>query len=366
MVQLDALRAFAAAGVMYFHFLAHGDVGGLPWGGWGVQLFFCLSGFLITGILLKCRESAKVDGGYGWQLRQFYIRRTLRIIPLFYFVILATALANVQPVRETIWWHLSYTSNFYFSLRGDWNGPVSHFWSLAVEEQFYLFWPFLILFVPEKHLLRAIVGAVLVAPLFQIAGHYAGLQPITITVSMIGSLGFLGTGALLAYYRFKHPEHFAALARRKSYLLAGAGLFTIVLGAALLEIKGTIPGVVLGMITALFFGWLVHKTAIGFRGIPGKLMQAKPLLYCGKISYGIYVYHLFMPWLTGRIFTKLHIPYPEHHGVQFLLLTSATIVVATCSWYFFESPINNLKRYFEYRATAPRKSPVHAAAPQED
>jgi len=83
-------------------------------------------------------------------LKTFYARRALRIFPLFYFVLAAAAVLNIGPVRDTFAWHATYLSNIYFYLRGDWHGSVSHLWSLAVEEQFYLVWPLLILCAPER------------------------------------------------------------------------------------------------------------------------------------------------------------------------------------------------------------------------
>lgn len=101
MPQLDSLRAFAVMAVMFQHF--YGSIVGidLPIGEWGVQLFFVLSGFLITGILLNCRE-IQTTQSRQFQLRQFYIRRALRILPLFYLVVLGAALVDIRPIRENL------------------------------------------------------------------------------------------------------------------------------------------------------------------------------------------------------------------------------------------------------------------------
>lgn len=145
MPHLDGLRAFAVGLVIYSHWMPGHYQFKLPWGSAGVQLFFVLSGFLITGILLRCRTSvARLSA-----LRAFYVRRILRIFPLFYCVLLLAYVLNIEPVRETVFWHLPYLSNFYFFSIGRWDGDISHFWSLAVEEQFYLFWPAIVMFVPD-------------------------------------------------------------------------------------------------------------------------------------------------------------------------------------------------------------------------
>lgn len=148
MKQLDGLRAIAVLSVLYYHFYSNA----LPFGIMGVRLFFVLSGFLITGILLQCRRLAETGGQSSlFTLRRFYIRRFLRIFPLFYLVLLVSAVINLQGFRDGLWWHAAYLSNVYFAAGGN-AGATIHFWSLSVEEQFYLIWPWLILYVPRAWL----------------------------------------------------------------------------------------------------------------------------------------------------------------------------------------------------------------------
>jgi peptidoglycan/LPS O-acetylase OafA/YrhL len=169
--QLDGLRAFAVFAVMLHHFLPLNRV--LPedfvtLGSLGVRLFFVLSGFLITGILLRCRQRAS-DGETkpSQQLRRFYVRRFLRIFPVYYVTLGIVALLNLPTVRESFFWHVAYLSNFLFSFLGRFEGPLSHFWSLAVEEQFYLLWPWLIVFAPRRFLHGIILMTVISAPVFR-------------------------------------------------------------------------------------------------------------------------------------------------------------------------------------------------------
>ena len=354
MVQLDALRALAVFAVIYFHYLPNYQ-GFFHWGDWGVRLFFVLSGFLITGILLKCRDlkesvnktSNRVTKRQVHPLKQFYIRRSLRIFPLFYLVVLATALLNVKPARDLLIWNLTYTSNFYFALKGSWGGPISHFWSLAVEEQFYLLWPFLILYLPRKHLAKFILGAVCLSPIYQISGFYAGLNGKFLSITMLACLIYLAMGGLLANFRFESPEKYKNLASLSAYNWAGLFLFGAMIATSLIPnylLKLTASSVA----TALFFTWLIHKASVGFRGPAGKLLEWKPLLFIGSISYGIYVYHNLIPVIVPRIFSVLHLPYPQNVFAHALVSLVLTLIVATLSYLLFERPINNLKRYFEY------------------
>ena len=351
MPQLDALRAFAVLAVMFQNY--YGSRAGieLPIGEWGVQLFFVLSGFLITGILLNCREQALAQPATQqrkFQLRQFYIRRALRILPLFYAVVLVTALINIQPVRETLIWHLTYTSNIYLALQGEWKGPVSHFWSLAVEEQFYLLWPFLILWLPTKYLRPAILFFIALAPLYKVVGYLAGLNPIPLYVLTIACLDALGIGALLALYRQQKPELFDNLSLKRNYNWLG---FAMLCGAIIsccfwkshyfVQVAGTSA-------VTLLFAWLIHRAAVGFGGAPGMVTDFETADLSGADQLWPLHFHKFMTIIVPRAFGVLKLNYPEEPVAQTLLLITINIIVASCSWFLFEKPINNLKKRFKY------------------
>lgn len=350
MHQLDALRAFAVGAVMFNSFYKPIES---PLGEWGVQLFFVLSGFLITGILLRCRTSLDAQANLSerkHRLRQFYIRRVLRIVPLFYAVVLLAALANIQPVRQTLLWHLTYTTNIYIALQNGWIGPLSHFWSLAVEEQFYLVWPFLILFLPARWLVPSILAAIAVAPLFRIAGAIWDFHPITLQVLLFGSLDFLGIGALLAYFQHEKPNHFRLVTRVAEYNWLGLIFLSLMmLGAIPHPLHPWIP-VIGASFAPLFFAWLIHKAAVGFEGKIGLLLQNKDLIYLGQISYGLYIFHKIIPIFVTRGFDFIGLTYPSNAGAQLLILMTANILVASASWFILEKPINNLKQRFAYKA----------------
>ncbi|MGH7999853.1 MAG: acyltransferase family protein, partial [Brasilonema sp.] len=127
MKQLDGLRAIAVFAVLYTHYLPEKYwLFDIYWGGIGVRLFFVLSGFLITSILLKCRDYiTSRQQTLSFTLRQFYIRRFLRLIPLYYAILFLAALINIPPVRETLAWHIPYLSNIYFAIKGDFHASVS-------------------------------------------------------------------------------------------------------------------------------------------------------------------------------------------------------------------------------------------------
>jgi peptidoglycan/LPS O-acetylase OafA/YrhL len=150
MVHLDALRAFAILSVMACHLLSYRVA---REGARGVSLFFVLSGFLITGILLNCKRYVERDGQPRlYTLRQFYVRRFLRIFPLYYLVVIVLWLLHDTGARMSIYWLLAYAGNVQHAvLYHQHNWPrlsIAHFWTLAVEEQFYLVWPWVIRLSP--------------------------------------------------------------------------------------------------------------------------------------------------------------------------------------------------------------------------
>jgi peptidoglycan/LPS O-acetylase OafA/YrhL len=339
MPQLDGLRAIAALLVVYAHWLPLHFRAGLPVGGMGVLLFFVISGFLITGILLRCRSLAPP----GFSLRAFYARRALRIFPLYYLVLAVTFALNVEGVREMFVWHASYLSNFYFFLRDDWNGYTSHFWTLAVEEQFYLCWPLLMLLLPENRL--ALATSLLIG--IGIASHF--LLPILFPerqlVLTLPSFAFpaLGSGALLALAAVGKVRPFASLCA------IGVPAFVVfqVLRSAGLSASVTRPARDLAFIVVAT--WLVGTAATGFRGPVGRILSWSPLTYLGRISYGIYLlHHLATPTLQA-VGQWLQAEWLLHGPWKYAARAALTVGAASLSWACFEGPLNRLKDRFPYR-----------------
>lgn len=348
MVQLDALRALAVLGVLFGHLYLQGRPEILPIALWSVQLFFVLSGFLITGILLQCRELSSTRGGGFGQLRQFYARRTLRIFPVFYLVVLIAAALNIYPVRETFLWLVTYAANFHLALRGNWHASISHLWTLAVEEQFYVLWPWLILFVADRHLLPCIAGLIVLGTLWKAVGFFLGLNEVALRVMPFASMDSLGIGALLALYRHKKAAQFVRLGRHWAYAWISLVLAVVLVGFVFHPWDPALALVGSDLLAAILFATLIHKAAVGFGGLVGYLFETRPLLHCGKISYGIYLYHNFMLREVAAFCRHFGLPYPQASIGRFLLLSGFTIGIATLSWMFFEQPINNLKRRFRY------------------
>lgn len=316
----------------------------LPLGDLGVRLFFVISGFLITGILLGARNRVSNGaGGLGGELGAFYARRTLRIFPLYYLVLLVAAGLDLGSVRQTLPWHLAYGSNIYFALRGAWQDCISHLWSLSVEEQFYLVWPLCVLLAPRRLLPPLILAAIAVGPAFRLWA-LAVANPIAASVLAPGCFDALGFGALLALQGCQ---------RWRALLAAGgAGL------AVTLAVGFNHPGADFVVV------WQPFAAAAAFAGLLGGVAEFSgrpvlaplrwaPLLYLGKISYGVYLIHLFVPEALARF--GLH----TAPLVAPVIYAAITIALAALSWQIFEAPMNRLKRHFPYgRRPAARLQPV--------
>jgi peptidoglycan/LPS O-acetylase OafA/YrhL len=353
MPQLDGLRAYAVGAVLAHHLLETNVLPAalLPSPGFlGVRLFFVLSGFLITGLLLQARENAQLSGAPKAVIfRQFYLRRALRIFPLYYLVLLVAFFFGSGAAREQLPWLASYTYNFWISALGWYPAYFSHFWSLCVEEQFYLVWPWIIVLAPIGHLRFYAMAMVVAAVAFRWGAIVFEFNPNAYYTLTPGSLDALGSGALLAMFtngKAAPPELVRTLAHVTLPLLLIAQL------ACVFGFTGSI-GIWYDAIIAFVFTWLVAGASRGFSGIGRTLLESRAVVYLGKISYGVYVYHLFVPTLLGIIFQMVGLALPADPFLRFGVFTATTIALASLSWFAFERPINRLKDRLAYDLPTP-------------
>ncbi len=348
MPQLDSLRAFAVFAVMIHHW-APGFLGFGPWGDLGVRCFFVLSGFLITGILLRARDSVeKGDSSVAWELRQFYVRRSLRIFPIYYLTLLVGAFLGMHVLRETFWWHAGYGSNFYFAARGQWQGYISHLWSLSVEEQFYLVWPALVFLLPRRRLpvfFAACVGAAL---LWRAGLAFTlGTEHLALKVLLPSCLDSLVGGSLLAWAGASRPRPTSLPGPLQGRLFPAAiVLFTGLCVLDALDAAKAFRAVAGPLIETAFFVGIVGLCARGITGIIGRVLDWAPIQYFGRISYGLYLYHMFAGYIAGMVANKFHLTLPGPGPAQFALFFTMSLTAAALSSRFIERPCNALKRFF--------------------
>lgn len=360
---LDALRGLAILVVTFYRFrygpeddsyagqlLAHG----LHWGSRGVDLFFVLSGFLITGILF---DSKTRDPHF---FRNFYARRTLRIFPLYFgslalFLILMP-LCFAMPIafdsaRENQFWLWAYCSNIYMSFDGSWCfGALDHFWSLAVEEHFYLVWPFVIFFCSQRQALIAALSIAALAALGRI-----GLSVVTEPGVAVDVATWFRCDALLI------GSAFALLLRgnmdRSTFRWIAWGALTIgLLGSVpwLLQPESrmkTIPHTTF----AIMFGGVVALAATSApQSWWQKVWNSRILGTFGRYSYAMYVFQApLIPLLAPVFSTAMLLNYTGSvfaaRLIYILSMTALTFALAIVSWHVLEKHCLKLKKRFELR-----------------
>ena len=322
--------------------------------GWaGVSLFFVLSGFLISGILLDTKDSPRF-------LRHFYVRRTLRIFPLYYatlFVICIVLPLFLSPgewsasVREHQIWYWTYLPN-WVSLRGGGIDGLSHFWSLGVEEQFYLLWPPLILFARNGWFPRIAALIALGAPLSRLWMHSVGLPAEALYEFTNARIDALAIGALLAVTA-RREDWLAALWRTRGRLL---GAVTAALVAVLLWTQGfeAYDPVVLILgqsLIAILFAVLMLVTirpVTREERLLTRWMSIGWLCSLGKYSYAIYVFHFPLHAIARQhLDPMIELAGPTARvflGIVYAIgLLGASTLVAIASWHVLEKRFLGLK-----------------------
>ena len=359
--QLDAIRAVCVLAVIFSHTITERyAVGGFQFfelGSYGVAMFFVLSAFLITSQLLSANVRRHEAGESASEpLAKFYVRRALRLLPAYFLALGVAAAVNLPGIREEFPWHALQLTNFYFGAHPDHENfsAAGHLWSLSMEWQYYLVWPFVVLFSGRRLLLAIILGTIAATTLIEV---YDGLVPsIIITANLPSSLASLAIGALLAYGRF-YDWNLAWISRAFWPVVA-----IFILGKSAYALGFGLIGDRLGPATSLalnlIFVFTVHFASKGITGWPALFLNDRRAQYLGVISYGIYLYHQFI--IEGWVKANTALGLPEMKwGIRFTVcIAIVSIAVAALSWRFFEKPINDLRHRFQYR---PRRSAPQGA-----
>jgi hypothetical protein len=350
-VQLDGLRFIAVIMVMIAH-----------WAQWqwsnpiltsfpfvhGVTLFFVLSGFLITRILLtKKEELITSDSSIGYLLKNFYLRRFLRIFPIYYLLIAFLFTIDYKNTRDFFLWLVTYSSNIYQSIRNEYVGDFNHFWSLAVEEQFYLIWPLILLFIkPNKILLTIIITIVFAILLKTYFYLYIGKWMAT-SYFTLNCMHAIGIGSLFSYFTL-YNKKIIDIIEKPIWLYFILFLYFIFL---ILEYKfrfGWYKEVGDELLFALLSALIILRASKnGFKLGIKYFLENKFVIYAGKISYGIYVYHLFMPTFYYFISPRLGISITNKY-TMFIAFFFLTFFVSHLSWLIIEKPILSIKSKLPY------------------
>lgn len=347
MVHLDGVRALLIFLVIAEHWgsglprLLRKIVFSFDLGGLGVESFFVLSGFLITSILLRNKISGR---SISVNLKNFYYRRILRIFPPYYFTLLLLFFF-LPNSRGELPWHAMYLSNVYVLKFGHPPIYAGHFWSLAVEEQFYLIWPIVIMITPTRLLKQVVVGFCLIGPVSRLIIYLIGLQGWP-TVSLLPtSMDLLCFGSLLACIReevgLKKFSIYISKSKWVALISVAIYLFIYFYADELIRI------IVSRTLVAFFAGFLIASAAQGYNGMVGIVFGNKVVVWVGMVSYGIYIYHIFIPkiYLTILNFLSMDKNIYGIYYIRFPAMCFIMIVLVSLSYYIIEQPIRLLKKY---------------------
>lgn len=341
--QLDGLRAVAILGVLFHHFGLH-----IPeffeYGPISVRLFFALTGYFITIWLWRADDAAKSAGVGVWrELMVFHARRLLRIVPPLYLSLGIAAVLGLELVRRDLPWHMLFASNIYVCKVGYWPETVSHLWSLSVQEQFYLLWPVVVLLTPRRWFPGILAAAIVLAFGYRLACILNDVNPVIRWTMLPGSLDSFATGGLIAWW--SQGKLAATLMTERQRWLSGAVAFgCLIFARSLRYLPQTDPWVAtIDLFEAVFIGWLLASTAQGWRGPAGWFLSLPPLVYVGKISLGIYLYHVLINILLGPRLDAIGVGWASHNLVHVLLLSALSIGAAALSWHLMEKPLARFK-----------------------
>ena len=341
--QLDAVRGLAILVVMLHNIspkypLFHSDK--LFTDGWmGVDLFFALSGLLITGILLDTKQSA----GY---FKNFYIRRCLRIWPLYYsllfFMFVVVRFLNPSEYHVVVqtsspWWvFLLFLQNFLLPISTNAAGPLGVTWSLAIEEQFYLVWPVVVRFCSFAQLRRLAVAEICLSPALR---YYLSLHRVDLYTNIFCRLDGLMAGALLAL--LIRSENFVP-----SKILKRAWILLLIAAPLAFLTEALHARWIVFSFTALGSAAFICVAMFSERKWLQTIMTNRFLIYTGTISYGLYLLHK-IPIAMVQV---LHLD--RHPYLPLPIIFVMSYFLAALSWNLLEKPFLTLKRFFESKPLA--------------
>ncbi len=323
--QVDGLRAIAILMV----FAAHAFGVRLFW--MGVDLFFVLSGFLITGILLRLKENRSAGKSY-WA--SFYLRRIRRILPPYIAFLAVLSIFWRVPWGHIWYWYVFFAPNVPLALGKVVLAAMGPLWSLGVEEQFYFVWPWLVLACSRDGLRRVALGVIVISPVLRAIATPFFSTHFPIYCLTIFRADALAMGAFIALAARRDPEWIVR--RRNAALTCSVSAVTLLMALSILPVFRAAANSILfnslaySLSAACLGGLLVY--VLGSQHVfLHKILSAAPLRYLGLISYTFYLYHEAVLLKVGQ--------YLHSRALIAATAFSITVVTSVLSWHLFEAPI---------------------------
>ena len=337
--ELDSFRALAITVVLLHHYIQDRS---FVLSGFGVMLFFVLSGYFGTRSLLTLKEL--VDAGsvtVSAALKTFYGRRYLRIVPVHLLVLALTALVDVPFARSAFWWNAPFLANVGMIWRDEWFGPFSPLWSLAALEQFYLWWPLALLWVRRQRLFLLIALTIASASAWTLVCWSLSLGELYWTVTSVGVFDQVGFGALLALVRAEPSYHgLRTLLRERVAGPCGVILLALV-GARMAGISAPFEVFWISFVGCLLFVWLIDRGLRGVHGVAGALLRNPTIAAAGRVSYSAFLLHNFTELLVPRVGFLAGILDSDWRSVVLIPLTFA---LSHAVWLHIELPIARFRQ----------------------
>jgi peptidoglycan/LPS O-acetylase OafA/YrhL len=345
-VQLDGVRAIAMMAICWDHWCPAGWPRVFPFEVF-LFLFLVLTGYLITGSLLRERDRSEARGG-SWKanaLKTYQIRRGLRILAPYYAALALAWIVRAPDVTGSgLPWYLFHVSNFHIAMLGFWPSGTNHFWSLAIQQQFYLVWPFVIWFLPRRLLVPVIAAFAALGPLSRVFHDFFQEWVAWPDLLTWSNSDYFGIGGLFA------------VAVHRGMSLESPGLRCLA-GISLVGYVGIFGAHALGwptfglrpvQQTLLSVAWcgFIAATLVGFAGLPQRILEHPGIQRIGQLSYGLYLFHNLAPLVTGKLFWFLWDgSFEKGAGALLIILLNAAIAwgLTLASWRWIEQPLQGVR-----------------------
>lgn len=339
---LDGLRAISITLVVIEHAIGSKGFIGMsafpflgPFGGLGVTVFFVISGFLITGILLR-----EMGNPGGIRLSKFYLRRTLRIFPPYYFYLLImlglTLLKAVEIPMQNFAFAATYTQSYSWV---EWNWFLSHSWSLSIEEQFYLLWPSALLLAGKRGATGLLWGSIVLCPFLRAAIYHWHImsEGLALHFGSHAAADSLATGCLLAFKRdWLHEKRFYLRVMESRWFFV---VPLLVMAICLLQTNHPLfCALIAKSAMNLGIGLSIDWCVTNYKGRVGRVLNSTPMVFIGVISYSLYLWQ--QPFLRHDY---------DHIVNYFPVNVLLALTCAVLSYYTIERYSFRVRRELEQR-----------------